>query len=371
MTAYRLLDEQAVCLHRTTGSAFWPTHDEFRVAARGLMEALGIDLPRSRVVLIKPNLCINRLSPDCGINTHVGFVHGLVEYFRLRGHRVLVAEGGASYDATPDQAYGSMDESWQRSGYRAMAQATGCRLVSLNVSGFVDWPCVRGVHVARFRVATPLVAGRPYVINAATLKTHGLARMTLCIKNLQGIIEPNWDPAKFREGDRQFCRFDLLGPCPKGVSWRDHYARWHTAREALLARRLTDLLSCFRADLNLIEGVIGREGSGFTTGWNLPTRVVIAGRNPVAVDTVGAWIARHVPDRLAYLRLAQLRGLGEARLDRLHLWETYDGEIRPCRDPDAYVSPWPFRVFPAGSGVPPYPDVPQPDLAEILDRPAA
>jgi len=180
MAAYRLLDEQAVCLHRTAGSTFWPTHDEFRVAARHLMEALHIDLPRSRAVLIKPNLCINRLSPDCGINTHVGFVHGLVEYFRLRGHRVWVGEGGASYDAKPGDAYGSMDETWERSGYRAMARSTGsatafdCTTTDQPVSASKAWS---RLAISRRRVALlmqALVTDRNSSFSPSAIKSYSL-----------------------------------------------------------------------------------------------------------------------------------------------------------------------------------------------------
>lgn len=370
MTVYRQSDERAVCLHRTEGSTFWPTHEELRVAARTLMGALEIDLAPFRVVLIKPNLCINRLTPDCGINTHVAFVHGLVEHFQRRGHRVLVAEGGSSYDPVPGEPIGSMSQTWERSGYRAMAQATGCELVNLNAGPYHDWPCPGGVRVSRFRVSEPMLVGRPFVINVATLKTHGLARMTLCIKNFQGILEPSWSrPAE--EGDRHFCRIPGPGPCPDGVPIQQHRAQWTADRRHVLAERLTDLLSAYRADLSLVEGMIAREGSGFTTGWNVPTRVVIAGRNPASVDAVGAWVAGHVPEQTEYLCMAHDRGLGETRLDRVHLLETHQGEIRGCQDPHAYVSPWPLRVFPAGSTVAPYPDVPQPESQVAPKRPAA
>ena len=59
---------------------------------------------------------------------------------------------------------------------------------------------------------------------------------------------------------------------------------WQTG----LARRLADTAQVLRPALNIVEGVVGREGTGFHRGRNRPLGLVIAGVNMVAVDSVAS-----------------------------------------------------------------------------------
>jgi hypothetical protein len=57
-----------------------------------------------------------------------------------------------------------------------------------------------------------------------------------------------------------------------------------------LARRLTDTAQVIRPALNIVEGIVGREGTGFQRGRNRTLGLAVAGVNPVAVDSLTSYL---------------------------------------------------------------------------------
>jgi uncharacterized protein (DUF362 family) len=121
------------------------------------------------------------------------------------------------------------------------------------------------------------------IVNVPVLKTHDLTTVTLGLKNLYG----------------------LIGEVP--VRKRLH---------PVIADALCDLATLFRSDLTVIDGTIGMEG-GFGPCFGAPVynRVLIASRDVVAADSVGAEIMGHPAKRMKTqnpILRAEERGLGTA-----------------------------------------------------------
>jgi uncharacterized protein (DUF362 family) len=142
----------------------------------------------------------------------------------------------------------------------------------------------------------------------------------------------------------------------------------HERWEEGLARRLIDTAQVIRPALNVIEGIIGREGTGFMRGRNRPLGLVIAGINPVAVDAVASHMMGFDPQRLIYLRLAAEAGLGKNRLDDLQIYLGRDDDLSLCSDPQALRVYPPFTVITntLGEVVPDYQDVDSPGFRHSL-----
>jgi hypothetical protein len=100
-----------------------------------------------------------------------------------------------------------------------------------------------------------------------------------------------------------------------------------------------------RADLTIIEGVVGREGTGFQRGRNRNLGLVVAGTNVVAVDSVASWLVGFDPLKLIYLRMAAEAGLGENDPARITVYTTEGEELVPCADPAALRADPSFRVI--------------------------
>ena len=132
------------------------------------------------------------------------------------------------------------------------------------------------------------------------LKTHNLAITTLCLKNLMGAVNVF---------DRHYCH-QAWGEIPAAMrdddrprnEWMDEtvHGRWQDG----LARRLADTAQVIRPALNVVEGVVGRDGTGFNRGRNYPLGLVIAGVNMVAVDSVASYLMGFDPAQLIYLQVA-------------------------------------------------------------------
>ncbi|MFW5857897.1 MAG: DUF362 domain-containing protein, partial [Planctomycetota bacterium] len=115
------------------------------------------------------------------------------------------------------------------------------------------------------------------VINLPKFKPHVLTRLTLAVKNCFGCIV---GPRKFQ--------------------W--HYRAGHD--HALFAKMLVDVCRRAAPALHLVDGVVGMEGQGPTSGSPRPLGWIFAGTDPFAVDAVGARLAGLAPAALPTLAAA-------------------------------------------------------------------
>jgi hypothetical protein len=118
-----------------------------------------------------------------------------------------------------------------------------------------------------------------------------------------------------------------------------------TLREERLCRKLCDLSMASIPDLNIIEGIIGRDGAAFHHGKNIQTNLVIAGKNTISVDAVGSYLMGFEPNKIGYLKIAAQRGLGNIDIDKIITYEVGSGDVIPCRNISKFMSPIPFEVL--------------------------
>ncbi len=194
----------------------------------------------------------------------------------------------------------------------------------------------------RVRKVSRLAVGpNTVLLNVPKLKTHNLAITSLCLKNLMGLDNVC---------DRHYCAqaWQELPPerrhdgRPKG-EWMDRalHERWQEG----LARRLADLAQVVQPQLNIVEGIVGRDGTGFHRGTSYLLGLVIAGTSMVAVDSVASYLMGFDPQRLIYLQVAAVAGLGTNDLARLRVYVVAHGALVPCPDLEALRARPPLRVI--------------------------
>ena len=318
------------------GSA--PTGEQFRRASVEALEAIGLELSNERVV-IKPNVTIGEkfADPGSGITTHPMFVLGIGEY--LLGHGAQ--KGGISILEDPRNTDDDSTRHWRGTGYPEVASQIDAVLRSPSSTTCVtkSVPHPRAAHeLSVSRVATD---PESILINVPKLKTHNLAITTLCLKNLMGVVHAP---------DRHYCRQAWLeipeherAPPEPADGWFD--CRLHERWQEGLACRLIDTAQVVTPHLNLVEGVVGRDGTGFRNGINYPIGISIAGTNMAAVDTVASYIMGFDPASIVYLRLAGSAGLGPTTMDRIRVFVTEDRELTRCTDVSRLRVAPPFRVI--------------------------
>ena len=119
------------------------------------------------------------------------------------------------------------------------------------------------------------------------------------------------------------------------------HERWQQG----LARRLADLAQVAVPHLNVVEGVVGRDGTGFNRGANYPLGLVVAGVNMVAVDSVVSYLMGFDPQKLIYLRVAAEAGLGINDPAQLPVYTSEGDGLALCADLERWRADPPFRVF--------------------------
>jgi uncharacterized protein (DUF362 family) len=127
------------------------------------------------------------------------------------------------------------------------------------------------------------------LIAIAVMKTHSLARVTLTSKLYIGT-----SPASvYRTG------------------YWDHFGVNHD----LLDRTIVDLMSFHPPDFGMVECFWGTEGAGPLGGSEIRRNVVLAGKDPVAVDASSAYSMGFNPWDIDYLHWAHYKGFGINNID--------------------------------------------------------
>jgi len=288
-----------------------PAHDDFKRIGKRILEIIELELCGEKVA-IKPNgtSAEHFADPDTGITTHPDFVGGLVEYLFEHGAK----PGGIYVVEDPRNSPDFNPRHWKGTGFVEMAEATGaklrCPIPYYCVKMTVPNPLVNPTRMVTRYAVDP----NTLLINVPKMKTHNYGITTLCMKNQMGLDSvfehgycgQSWGeiPAELRHDDR-----------PK-TEWMDEAL--HEVWQAGLGRRLADLAKVIKPGLNIVEGVIAREGNGFERGRNFPLGMAVAGINMVAVDSITSYIMGFDPNKLVYLKIAHEAGLGNNDPASLH-----------------------------------------------------
>lgn len=202
---------------------------------------------------------------------HPDTVRAVAHYLRGLGARTLVAGDGPS---APDAGAG-----FRACGYTRMCEEEGIQLADLDAAQGEELAIPEALSLHRVRIATSARA-RKTLVSVAWLRTHGYTTISLCMKNLMGLIVP---PSQ---------RGTMHEPFPE---------------------RITDLVGVVRPHLCVIDGTTALDEGVSRTP--IQFGLTVAGWDPVAVDAVGTAVMGFEPMQITHIWLADQRGLGTADLD--------------------------------------------------------
>jgi hypothetical protein len=308
--------------------------------------------------------------------------------YELGTHNVTIAEGGVGQGVGAYVENGYVDIMTERISnghYPRTREERGARLGWTSKYRFTDYrrdeitwvPVPHGVVHRELPIVAPFRKPGTAFINVPTLKTHNLGVTTLCCKGMQGVIANGFRhfcaPLP-RLGDEQVNPPEILAHLHPdfqervraeyarhralGLPFWEHQADpvYGVGRFETWAQRIGDVLAAFSPFpkhflLNVVEGIIGRDGTAFNQGHDVPVGLVVAGINPVHVDAVAGYLMGHDPRYVPALVIAHDRGLGENDIDRLEVLALPDERPLNRRDLDRLAVPLP--VYLAGNGADP------------------
>jgi uncharacterized protein (DUF362 family) len=241
-----------------------------------LSGGLGGIVTQGGTIIIKPNL-VAPMAPERGATTDPRVCRSLVDQVRELGGRAIIAESSAIGVDT--------EESFKVCGYEAL-RAQGYEVVDLKEAEYVAVPVPCGTVLSELKLPR-LVLEADAVISVAKMKTHDQSIATLAVKNMKGLIP---DTLK-----KQF----------------------HTTFGVF--RAVAELNTVVKPALSIVDAVVAQEGLGPVFGTPVNMGLLVAGRDPVAVDTVSGLIMGIEPNELEVSKHAAELGLGVMDMNRIQV----------------------------------------------------
>lgn len=237
-------------------------------------------------VLIKPNILLAK-KPEEAITTHPAVIEAVIRAVKKAGAISVVGD-------SPGGFVGNICEHWGITGIEEVCNRLDVEILNFEASG-VYKKKINGNH---YHIAKP-VLDVDFVINVPTIKTHGLTVFTCAIKNMYGTI-PGLTKVNYHK----------RAPKPDDFS-----------------SLVVDIFSLSKPNLNIVDGVIGMDGSGPSAGNPKELGMILASADGVALDSYICHILGKDPMKVPTNKMAHERGLGEADINKIEVLG-YQPEIR-------------------------------------------
>ncbi len=285
-------------------------NDRIDVAVERAIDLLGgiANVTKNREkIMLKPNLA-NATASD---TTHPEIVKALAELMKGAGKDVLVGEGSAAaaeFTARDDQTFGTQDKNtldsmqqfvFDELGYTDLASVLGIPLVNLHSGPLVEVPVPEGFVFSTISLHHSL-ADVDLLCSVPMMKTHGLATVTLGMKNLMGAFP---------------------GTVYGSVRGRVHDMT-STLEPSGAAAAIVDMVRANKLGLVVIDGSTAMEGQGPSVksgGRLVKMDVIIAGTNPLATDMVAANLMGFDVDEIPTFAWAQKAGMTPVNLGDIEI----------------------------------------------------
>jgi len=233
---------------------------------------------RGDTVIIKPNL-VYPMAPETGATTDPRICKTIANIVQELGAKPIIAESSlVSIDT---------EKVFEVAGYGRLRKE-GYEVIDLKRKGIekVEVPVPKGKTLKKV-ILPKIVVDANLIISVPKMKTHDSAKVTLSLKNMKGILP---DKAK-RSLHHTFGIF-------QGVA---------------------DLCTAFKPAFSVVDGIIGMEGLGPTDGPPVPMGLIIAGQDPVAVDSVTSMVMGFEPEKEGCIAAAAKAGIGTANLAKIQV----------------------------------------------------
>lgn len=227
----------------------------------------GLELSDNDRVLIKPNLC-NFRAPSSGAIIHPLFLDAFLCYLNreFTNLDVTVIESDAT-SSIPEVTlkwfgFDKILERWNAKWYNLSHNPT----IKKTINGFY----FKEIEISE------IFNYCDYFITLPKLKTHSVTKITASLKNQFGCI-PYKNKVEFHKN----------------------------IHDVIADANLT-----MKPDLCLVDGIVSMGGGVAIYGVPIKSDILIAGKNPVSVDTVCAKLFGYNPEKIAHINKSKKLGVG-------------------------------------------------------------
>jgi uncharacterized protein (DUF362 family) len=228
-------------------------------------------VPEGGSVVIKPNLCTERPEQIHTANTSLPVLRAVCEVILERTSRITIVESnGARY---PTEA------AFENNGVYRLASELGLKVLNLSKDELVpmDDPRLKDFGMSRTWLEADVFITLP------VLKTHATTVFTGALKNQWGCV-PRYDRILLHK-----YLHELIG----------------------------DINSLRPVTLALMDGLVGMQGRGPINGYPIDLNVLLASRDPVALDATGMRLIGLEPQSSRHIVHAESIGLGTIKQENI------------------------------------------------------
>ncbi|MFX0072418.1 MAG: DUF362 domain-containing protein [Candidatus Hermodarchaeota archaeon] len=235
-------------------------------------------------ILLKPNLLIAK-EPERAATTHPAVVKALIQWLKqFNPRKIIVGESSGTAKR------GETDRAFKVSGIQGVCEEEN-----------VEWTSFEKTQRKIYQIENPLVLKEfsgstlldevDVIINIPKIKTHGQCILTCVIKNMFGTL--------------------ILG---NKASTHAKFPRYE-----MFSSALADIYSVSKPQLTLIDGYYCQEGNGPSAGDVVKLNLILAGYDPVALDTVICEIIGLNPKDILYISKAEEKSLGTSDIAKVEI----------------------------------------------------
>lgn len=260
-----------------------------RAAVSECMEACGWQslVARNALVVIKPNLCTAVPENVEMSNTDRELTEAVCEILLTRTKRLYIGEA--------DNLRQKAQDAFAVSGYIEMARRLGVELVNFSELPTATVNCE---PAGKIELPRPLLDADVF-ITLPKLKTHALTYFTGALKNQWGCL-PQYDRILLHK---------VLDPL------------------------IVSLNRALQPKLAIMDGIVAAEGRGPVSGKPRRLGLILASRDPVAIDAAAMRLVGLEPKRARHVVLAAAQGLGSLGEEETVVdgdWEQHATQFEPA-----------------------------------------
>ncbi|MBU3905197.1 MAG: DUF362 domain-containing protein [Nanoarchaeota archaeon] len=195
-------------------------------------------------VLIKPNVVGSFPHKQIACTTNPKIIESVCKILKKNKCNIIIG----------DSPFTNPEQSFKASGIDKVAKKYG-KVIIFEQSKLIDIKDKKAKVLKNFKMSS-MLKDVDLIINMPKLKTHTLTKYTGAIKNLYGCI-------------------------PGGIKQQLHNK---AQGDEKFSDILIDIYQNVKPELNIMDGVIGMEGEGPTSGNSVNSGVIMASKNSIALD---------------------------------------------------------------------------------------
>lgn len=251
-----------------------------RAVQRGIALVGGVHkfAKKGEAILLKVNLLVGD-APEKGVNTHPSVLKAVAEIIKTTGAQV-------AYGDSP--AIGSARAASKKIGMDTAAAEAG--IVQRDFQPGREVHFAEGVQNKKFTIARAVLESDG-IISLPKLKTHGMQKITGCVKNQFGCV-----PGLLKG------EFHVKVPDANGF-----------------AQMLVDLDRLVHPRLYIMDGIVAMEGNGPRGGTPRKMNVLLFSEDPIAVDATVCRLIDLDPLLVPTIAFGEAAGRGTSEQEKIEL----------------------------------------------------